>query len=172
MIATAPPPTIPSVHVDWFAVAPVIALFAAALIIVLGRALIRHDPHVHEASLFTAIAGVVASAIFVGIQWVFVNNDGPYQALRGMVAGWFGSLADDEVVAVRFDDVRTQAGPDVAAVSAFTTFAAVSPDGTESRSMNNRLTWVLRKEDDGGWKIVHEHTSAPAGDEGKVQLRR
>jgi hypothetical protein len=22
------------------------------------------------------------------------------------------------------------------------------------------------------WKIAHEHTSAPAGDEGKVQLRR
>jgi ketosteroid isomerase-like protein len=38
--------------------------------------------------------------------------------------------------------------------------------------MNNRLTWILRKEPDGGWKIAHEHTSAPAGDEGKVQLRR
>jgi ketosteroid isomerase-like protein len=60
----------------------------------------------------------------------------------------------------------------MASVSAFTTFAAVAPDGTESRSMNNRLTWVLRKGADGGWKIVHEHTSAPAGDEGKVQLRR
>ena len=89
-----------------------------------------------------------------------------------MVAEWFGSLPDDEVVAVRFDDVRTQAGEDVAAVNAFTTFAAVSPDGTELRSMNNRLTWVLRKDADGAWKIAHEHTSAPAGDEGKVQLRR
>jgi ketosteroid isomerase-like protein len=38
--------------------------------------------------------------------------------------------------------------------------------------MNNRLTWILRKESDGSWKIAHEHTSAPAGDEGKVQLRR
>ena len=62
--------------------------------------------------------------------------------------------------------------PTSAAVSAFTTFAAVSPDGTELRSMNNRLTWVLRKDADGAWKIAHEHTSAPAGDEGKVQLRR
>ena len=58
------------------------------------------------------------------------------------------------------------------AISAFTTFAAISPDGTELRSMNNRLTWILRKEPDGAWKIVHEHTSAPVGDEGKVQLRR
>jgi uncharacterized protein (TIGR02246 family) len=101
-------------------------------------------------------------------EWTYDGKD----ALRGMVAEWFGSLADDEVVAVRFDDIRTQPGSDVAAVSAFTTFAAVSPDGTESRSMNNRLTWVLHKEADGSWKIVHEHTSAPAGEGGKVQLSR
>jgi uncharacterized protein (TIGR02246 family) len=101
-------------------------------------------------------------------EWTYDGKD----ALHGMVAEWFGSLADDEEVSVRFDDVRTEAGSDVAALSAFTTFAAVSPDGTESRSMNNRLTWVLRKEADGAWKIAHEHTSAPAGDEGKVQLQR
>jgi uncharacterized protein (TIGR02246 family) len=101
-------------------------------------------------------------------EWTYDGKD----AVRGMVAEWFDSLADDEEVAVRFDDVRTQAGDEVAAVSAFTTFAAVAPDGTESRSMNNRLTWVLRKEADGSWKIAHEHTSAPAGDEGKVQLQR
>jgi ketosteroid isomerase-like protein len=89
-----------------------------------------------------------------------------------MVSGWFGSLDDNEVVTVAFDDVRTQTGSDLAAVNAFTTFAALSPDGTELRSMNNRLTWVLKKDGDGSWKIAHEHTSAPAGDEGKVQLRR
>lgn len=100
--------------------------------------------------------------------WTYDGKD----MLRGMVADWFGSLPDDEVVVVEFDDVRTQAGADVAAVSAFTTFAAESPDGTELRSMNNRLTWVLRKDADGAWKIAHEHTSAPADDEGKVQLRR
>jgi len=101
-------------------------------------------------------------------EWSYDGKD----ALRRMVTEWFGSLADDEVVAVRFDDVRTQAGPDVAAVSAFTTFAAESPDGSELRSMNNRLTWVLEKGGDGSWKIAHEHTSAPAGEGGKVQLRR
>lgn len=100
--------------------------------------------------------------------WSYDDKD----ALRGMVAEWFGSLADDEVVAVRFDEVRKQAGEDVAGVSAFTTFAAVGPDGTELRSMNNRLSWILRKDADGAWKIAHEHTSAPAGDEGKVSLRR
>ena len=101
-------------------------------------------------------------------RWSYDDKD----ALRAMVTEWFGSLPADEVVAVEFDEVRTQPGEDVAALSAFTTFAAVSPDGTVLRSMNNRLTWVLRKDGEGAWKIVHEHTSAPAGDEGKVQLRR
>jgi len=101
-------------------------------------------------------------------RWSYDGKD----EFRGMVAEWFGSLPDDEVVAVSFDDLRTQPGTDVAALSAFTTFAAEAPDGTELRSMNNRLTWVLRKGTDGGWRIVHEHSSAPAGDEGKVSLRR
>jgi uncharacterized protein (TIGR02246 family) len=101
--------------------------------------------------------------------WSEWSYDGK-EALRAMVAEWFGSLGD-EVVAVEFDDVRTESGADFAAVSAFTTFRALSSDGEELRSMNNRLTWVLRREGE-GWKIAHEHTSAPAGDEGKVQLRR
>jgi uncharacterized protein (TIGR02246 family) len=93
-------------------------------------------------------------------------------ALREMVTEWFGSLADDEEVLVEWDDLRTQHGDDVAALSAFLTFSAVSPAGEKLRSMNNRLTWVLRKDDDGTWKIAHEHTSGPAGEGGKVQLRR
>lgn len=101
-------------------------------------------------------------------EWSYDGKD----ALRAMVAEWFGSLGDDEVVAVSFDEVRTQADSDVGAVSAFTTYAALAPDGTELRSMNNRLTWILRAGADGSWKIAHEHTSAPAGEGGKVVLRR
>jgi len=93
-------------------------------------------------------------------------------ALREMVTEWFGSLADDEEVLVEWDDLRTQDGDDVAALSAFLTFSAVSPAGEKLRSMNNRLTWVLRKDDDRTWKIAHEHTSGPAGEGGKVQLQR
>ena len=102
--------------------------------------------------------------------WSVWTYDGK-PALRAMVEEWFGSLEDDETVVVKFDDVRTQTDSDLAAVSAFTTFAAEAPDGTELRSMNNRLTWILRRDGD-GWKIVHEHTSAPAGEGGKVSLRR
>ena len=103
--------------------------------------------------------------------WSEWSYDGK-PALREMVEEWFGSSQTAEVVAVEFDEVRCESGDEVAAVSAFTTYRGLSAEGEELRSMNNRLTWVLRKGDDGTWKIVHEHTSAPAGDEGKVQLRR
>jgi uncharacterized protein (TIGR02246 family) len=79
---------------------------------------------------------------------------------RRTVGEWFGSLGDERV-AVEFDDVETTIGEDVAAVHAFVTFTGLSADGEELRSMNNRLTWVLRKTDDDVWKVVHEHTSAP-----------
>src|SRR5215475_9292840 len=118
-----------------------------------------------------AFVGLYADDVRTFDLWSEWSYDGK-DALRAMVSQWFGSLEDDEVVAVAFDEVLTQDGSDVGSISAFTTYAAVSPDGTELRSMNNRLTWVLRKDGDGSWKIVHEHTSAPAGDEGKVQLRR
>jgi NADH-quinone oxidoreductase subunit N len=84
VIAFVTPIAHPSV--DWFAIMPEIALFASAIIIVLGRALIRHDPRVDDASLLTAVAGVAGSGIFVGIQWAFVHGDGPYQAISGSVA--------------------------------------------------------------------------------------
>jgi uncharacterized protein (TIGR02246 family) len=101
-------------------------------------------------------------------EWSYDGKD----ALRGMVAVWFGSLADDEEVVVEWDDVRSLAGEGVGGLSAFLTYSAVSSSGETLRSMNNRLTWVLRMDGDGAWQIAHEHTSAPAGDGGKVQLQR
>jgi uncharacterized protein (TIGR02246 family) len=118
-----------------------------------------------------AFVGLYAEDVRSFDLWSVWSYDGR-DALRAMVTEWFGSLSDDEVVDVAFDEVRAQTGDDVAGVSAFTTFRALSPDGEELRSMNNRLTWVLRKDAAGVWRIAHEHTSAPAGDEGKVQLRR
>lgn len=118
-----------------------------------------------------AFVGLYADDVRNFDLWSEWSYDGK-NALRRMVSEWFGSLPDDEVVSVKFDDVRSEPGTGVAAVSAFTTFAALSPDGTELRSMNNRLTWILRRDAGGAWKIAHEHTSAPANEEGKVQLRR
>jgi len=102
--------------------------------------------------------------------WSVWSYDGK-DAYRAMVEEWFGSPDTAAQVVVEFDDVQTEEGDGVAALSAFLTFRGLNADGVEERSMNNRLTWILRR-DGGGWKIVHEHTSAPAGDEGKVSLRR
>jgi uncharacterized protein (TIGR02246 family) len=94
------------------------------------------------------------------------------EAWRAMAAEWFGSLGSEQV-AVEFEDVRTIEGGDVAVAHAFVTYRGLSADGTELRAMNNRLTLVLHETADGGWKIVHEHSSAPADFEtGKVQFQR
>ena len=118
-----------------------------------------------------AFVGLYEDDIRTFDLWSVWAYDGKPE-FREMVREWFGSLAEDEVVEVSFDEVRAQGGDDVGGLSAYTTFRAVSSDGKELRSMNNRLTWVLRKDDDGAWKVAHEHTSAPAGEGGKVQLRR
>src|SRR6478752_9656517 len=81
MIALLAVTAIKTPSIDWFAIAPEIALFAAALVIVLGRSLIRQDSRVHDASLLTAIVGVLCAGVFTAVQWAFVQNDGPYQAL-------------------------------------------------------------------------------------------
>jgi ketosteroid isomerase-like protein len=100
-------------------------------------------------------------------RWSYDGAD----AWRGMAENWFGSLGEEQV-AVDFDDVETITGDDVAVASAFVTYRGLSADGVELRAMNNRVTWGLQRTAD-GWKVVHEHGSAPADfDTGKVQLRR
>ena len=93
-------------------------------------------------------------------------------AWRQVVTEWFGSLGSERV-AVESDDVQTTVADGVAVVHAFLTFKGLSADGEELRAMNNRLTWTLRRGGDGAWKILHEHTSAPADVEtAKVVLQR
>jgi ketosteroid isomerase-like protein len=90
---------------------------------------------------------------------------------RQMTAGWFGSLGTERVV-VDFSDAQTMVAHDLAVVHAFVTYKAVSADGVDLRSLDNRLTMTLRHKDD-GWKIVHQHTSAPIDlDTAKVIFRR
>jgi NADH-quinone oxidoreductase subunit N len=84
VIAQTAPITVPSI--DWFAVAPPLALFAAALAIVLLRSLVRHHARVMDFALVIAVLGIGTSAVFTAVQWRHVHDDGPYQALRGMIA--------------------------------------------------------------------------------------
>jgi len=120
-----------------------------------------------DAEAFLSLYGDDVRSFDLWSVWSYDGKD----AYRAMVEEWFASPDTAAQVVVEFDEARTEVGDVVAAVSAFLTFRGLDADGNEERSMNNRLTWVLRQDGE-TWKIVHEHTSAPAGDEGKVQLRR
>ncbi len=80
-------------------------------------------------------------------------------AWRGMIEGWFSSLGAERVK-VTMDDVQIAGGQELAVVSAIVSYAGVSAEGEDLRAMQNRITWALKPEGS-GWKIVHEHTSAP-----------
>ena len=80
---------------------------------------------------------------------------------RIAVEGWFASLASERVK-VSFAEVHIAAEHPLATVSAIVTYAAESAKGEPLRSMENRMTWVLR-ESGHVFRIVHEHTSAPIG---------
>ena len=92
-------------------------------------------------------------------------------AWQVVVEGWLASLGS-ETVKVTFDDVRSLGGPDLAMVSAIVTYAGVSSGGEPLRSMQNRISWVLRTSGH-NLRIVHEHTSAPIDfNESKAILKR
>jgi uncharacterized protein (TIGR02246 family) len=117
-----------------------------------------------------AFVAIFADDVRVFDMWGAWSHDG-IDSWREMAVGWFGSLGD-ELVRVEFDDVQTTVGDDTAVLSAFVTFAGLSAEGEELRSMDNRLTWGMRKTGE-IWKVVHEHTSAPVEmATGKVDLER
>lgn len=92
-------------------------------------------------------------------------------AWRIAVEGWFASLGNERVK-VSFAEVQTVAEQSMAAVTAVVTYAAQSAQGEALRSMQNRITWVLR-ESGHVFRIAHEHTSAPIGfEDSKAILTR
>ena len=80
-------------------------------------------------------------------------------AWRTMAEGWFSSLGNEQVL-VGFKEVQTTEVGELAIGHAILTYTAVSAEGKELRSLNNRITVALRKTGH-LWKIFHEHTSAP-----------
>ena len=100
---------------------------------------------------------------------VWLYGDAP--SWRTAVEGWFTSLGTERVK-VSFSEVQTTAEQSLATVSAVVTYAAESAQGEPLRSMQNRITWVLR-ESGHVFRIVHEHTSAPIGfEDSKAILAR
>jgi ketosteroid isomerase-like protein len=84
-------------------------------------------------------------------------------AWRSMAEGWFGSLGDERVVVTASDIASTVSG-DLALGHATLTFTALSAEGKELRSLDNRISVALRRSGN-AWKIFHEHTSAPISHE-------
>lgn len=50
----------------------------------------------------------------------------------------------------------------LATMTAIVTYASIAPDGSETNSMQNRITWVI-KTSGHNLRIIHEYTSAPIG---------
>ena len=117
-----------------------------------------------------AFVALFADDVHVFDMWGPWSQEG-ISSWRDVATRWFGSLGDEHVV-VEADDVRTSVSGDMATLTAFLTFRGVDAAGTELRSMNNRLSWVLR-EQSGRWKVVQEHTSIPIdGATGKGIFKR
>ena len=85
------------------------------------------------------------------------------EAWRAMAEGWFGSLGNERV-AVNFSDVVSSVSAELALGHATVTYTAESADGKVLRSLDNRMTVAMRREN-GMWKIFHEHTSGPIAHE-------
>ncbi len=91
-------------------------------------------------------------------MWGAWSYDG-IASWRNMVARWFHSLGTERVI-VDFSNPHVTVTQDLAVIHAFVTYKAVTADGADLRSLDNRLTAILKRRGD-GWKIVHEHTSSP-----------
>ena len=83
---TGQPVPLPAPYVDWSVIAPEIAFFVAALVIVAGMAVSHRWPLVRDHSLFVALAGVAVAAVFLVRTWGQVVDHGPFQAVAGTVA--------------------------------------------------------------------------------------
>lgn len=125
------------------------------------------DPVAHALAQYKAAAYAKDVDAFVSLyaddvhvfdmwnQWELRGID----AWRGMAQGWFGSLGAERVV-VSFSDVASNVNAGIALGHATVTYTAVSAEGKELRSLDNRMTIALRRAGD-EWKIFHEHTSGP-----------
>lgn len=84
------------------------------------------------------------------------------------IKDWLGSL-DEEKVKVDFDMVSIHQSDNIGFASALIGFQAISSEGAILRSMRNRITLGFTKSDY-GWKVIHQHTSAPISFEGLTAI--
>jgi uncharacterized protein (TIGR02246 family) len=134
----------------------------------LTRVCENYQRAVHEKDV-AAFLALYHPAARVFDTWGVWSYEGE-QDRRKVIEQWFSSLGEERV-AVTFDRLQAIVMGDLACLTARVIYAAISPAGVELRSMQNRLTWVLKPEG-GAWKIIHEHTSVPIGPDLKGMLAR
>lgn len=99
--------------------------------------------------------------------WSYEGHD----AWRKPLQAWLTSHVDEEYRAA-FDDLQLVEGTDMAVLTAIATYSGWTTDGKQLRALQNRISWVLKREGT-AWTIVHEHTSSPLGfEDGKGILQR
>lgn len=98
--------------------------------------------------------------------WLFEGAE----SRRPVIENWFVSLGQERV-RVNFSDVNVVESDNMAILTAIGSYAAISIDNKELRSMQNRFTWVM-KLIEGRWKIFHEHTSVPIANDLTAKLLR
>ncbi|HEY0332374.1 MAG TPA: nuclear transport factor 2 family protein [Stenotrophomonas sp.] len=92
-------------------------------------------------------------------------------AWRAMATQWFSGLGEERVK-VTWTQAHSEVEGALASGHAMLNYTAYSADGQPLRSLDNRITVAMRHTED-GWKVVHEHTSAPVEHgTGKALLRR
>jgi uncharacterized protein (TIGR02246 family) len=121
------------------------------------EALARYSAAVHDKNV-DAFVSLYAEDLHVFDMWNSWELRG-IEAWREMATGWFSSLGDERVV-VTSREVASSGSDDVAVGHATLTYTAVSSQGQELRSLDNRITLALRRTGN-AWKIFHEHTSGP-----------
>lgn len=84
------------------------------------------------------------------------------EAWRGQVELWLGSLDPQQVNTAEITGLGTWEAANLVVARGLARYSITDDDGAGKYGMTNRLTWVLQEQPDGGWLIVHEHTSAPA----------
>ena len=88
-------------------------------------------------------------------QWSYHGLD----AWREVVNGWFTPLGRNSDV-ITYDSLHIHEDTEMAVATAIVRFTAVSEKGEELRFLENRFTWVFRKNGE-DWKITHQHSSGP-----------
>ncbi len=105
-----------------------------------------------------AFCAIYAADIHIFDMWNHWSTQG-IDKWGNMARGWFASLGT-EYVTVEARDVKSVVTEEMAYGHAIFTYSAISAKGEKLRSLDNRITIVLKRHGD-QWKVIHEHTSAP-----------